>query len=445
MQTWTGNQRGDYPGSWFDDKLTDKAASAARHILKHGYASDGRPSLAALWLRTDMQLTRELDPEQQRSLARFHPWTIAYVGALPEPVEVIDDETASRSDSWAVALDAAGANDRVVAFFDHTARLEREGSLGEGGYDSRVLICLFASDPLLLEPLPSRLFPGRLDLDLDPDAYGEHGTRRVPTTAGPRIVLTGEGREMVGDALGRLREMAEAAGVSPDATIGETVEALYGAGALERHHDEMEELYESHLGAARAFAIRAMGGLILTEMNEHATAPHDRDRWLRLAGDHEHAFGLLAGLVAEAAPDPVTELEDKALEFFDVQVRIAELMASTVLREPSPNAFDQLLRNYHETTGLPGDGLLETACAVMFSLCDAAVVADPGASRRALELFDAARVPFGLSPAARGILADPDARRRAAEADGWVDADLDGDLRDRFALYAILGELSDQA
>jgi hypothetical protein len=111
-------------------------------------------------------------------------------GPLPEERETFD----AYLDAWLDALDQHGANDRISAFADATARVARHSD--EPDLDPMAAVLIEAvEDELTLEPLPRRLEPASMfsggAARVRPPA-GYQLPRPIPPSARPRRVLQGE-------------------------------------------------------------------------------------------------------------------------------------------------------------------------------------------------------------------------------------------------------------
>jgi hypothetical protein len=203
------------------------AEQAAAYVARVGYAEDGRPSLATCWLLGQAILAESVGAEQE--LPEVHPIGVAYLGArgdeslLALPGGALD----AAGDRWFEALDAAGANDRIRAFTDAVARVDRQDNPQEHPGDHALVVEL-AGRPLALEPLPKRLLPAVLlqtDLSSPDDAY-LGGPRRIPTSRGTSHRMSEAGAAELAEAFGRTWEdVTEDHGLAHDATLGDILEA----------------------------------------------------------------------------------------------------------------------------------------------------------------------------------------------------------------------------
>ena len=167
--------------------------AAAARALRDGI--DGaRAGLAAMFLSG---LHRVRDAEEGELPAWAHeatPLELVLIGGLgsgplPEERETFDVYL----DAWLDALDQHGANDRISAFADATARVARHPDASDLDPMAAVLIEA-VEDELTLEPLPRRLEPASMlgsgAARVRPPADYQL-PRPIPPSARPRRVLQG--------------------------------------------------------------------------------------------------------------------------------------------------------------------------------------------------------------------------------------------------------------
>lgn len=357
-----GGLDGRNPLTLSPHRLESLVPSAFDHIMSTG-TDGGRWSLAACWAMGVLAAS-ELDDGADAPWADDPaPAGLAFVGAAggEPPSDLTGEQLDNMADTWFAGLDAAGANDRIRSFSDIWERLVRHDN--PHGHPLHLAFALaLADEPLALEPLPDRLMPHQLlAAELDADAaYLPGSSRRVPGARTSQVQLSEEGAAALRPLFDKLASHARAAGLAPDATIGDVLSA---AGHDVDGNDGLLEMADAIAQMSRPWAhgFLATDGLLLTTENVHLVAEADAQRWQQAAGAYEHLFRRfdeLAGL----DPD-----EDEML-YFDAKIDAA----GTLLDELVALVNDGAMLAYHhllvDVDAHPAaDGMREQVCSAAFT------------------------------------------------------------------------------
>jgi len=301
------------------ESLEPLVPRAVEHIIAVGFSDDGRPSLASCWAMGEQMIAKAVEsgtaPEW---VDEAPPLVVAYLGATADPqaMSLPLGSLIAAADGWVEALDAAGTNDRLRAFTDAVDRLVRHDN-PHGHPINHALAVELAGRPLSLEPLARRLLPAdAVSADSTADAAYPPGPRRTTTASATRLSLSGEGGQVVSDALRQAFAQAAELGLGPDASLGDIMQAQ-GIDPDEADA-EMLSMLEG-VDPSVAYAWLATDGLLLTQENIRLVDPADARRWQEAGGAYqaifEHADQLLdADPEGEAWLEARTEASGIALD-----------------------------------------------------------------------------------------------------------------------------------